>query len=200
MWANGGVGLLWRGHWQDDEKVLISFFIILLEEFAWYVGFCFIKNIKGGAMRRKDRERTEKAFLDQVLAEAEELWVGFNTGGAPYVLPLNFAHVDGSLYLHCAVEGRKLELIRQDPRVGFSTAAGIVIVREKFTTRYRSVCGVGRAVILEDAAERQRALDIISERYQALCPRPASEKMLARTAVIRIDIEEITGKESCGKE
>lgn len=151
-------------------------------------------------MRRNDRERTDKAFMDQVLAEAEELWVGFNTGGAPYVLPLNFAHVDNCLYMHCAVEGRKLDLIRQDPRVGFTTAAGVEIIREKFTTRYRSVCGTGRAVILEDAAEKQKALDAISERYQALCPRPAPEKMLARTLAIRIDIEELTGKECHGKD
>ena len=151
-------------------------------------------------MRRKDRERTDAAFMAQVLAEAEELYVGFNTGGAPYVLPLNFAHVDNALYIHCAVEGRKLDLLRADPRVGFTAAAGVVIVREKFTTRYRSVCGTGRAVIIEEPQAKQRALDSISSRYDALCPRPAPEKMLARTTVIRIDIEELSGKECLGKE
>ena len=150
-------------------------------------------------MRRKDRERTDKVFMDKVLAEAEELWVGFNTGDAPYVLPLNFAHVEGCLYVHCAVEGRKLELIRKDPRVGFTTAAGVQVIRENFSTRYRSVCGTGRAVILDDPEDKRRALDAISERYQALCPRPAPEKMLARTLAIRIDIEELSGKECLGE-
>ena len=150
-------------------------------------------------MRRKDREQNSQAFMAQVLAEAEEICVAFNTGAAPHVLFLNFAHCGNSIYVHCAVEGRKLDCIRKDNRVGFTAAAGVQVIPEKFATRFRSVCGHGRAVLLEEAEARQAALVIIGDRYAAACPRPVPEAMLARTLAIRIDIEEMTGKESLGK-
>lgn len=147
-------------------------------------------------MRRKERERTDRAFMEQVLREADTLWLSMNTGDAPYVIPVNHVFHEGVLYIHCATEGYKLDLIHRNSRVGFAAAVGVEILREKATTGYRSVCGTGQAVLVTGNEEKQAALLAIRDRYNALCHLPASPEKLARTAIIRIDIDGLTGKQA----
>lgn len=119
-----------------------------------------------------------------------------NTGSAPYPLFLHFVHKDGFLYLHCAHEGRKLDLLRADPRVGFTACTEVRVLRETFSTHYRSVCGVGTVEAVTDPAELHAALAAVADKYEAACPRPTPRAMLARMAVLRIRITAITGKHS----
>lgn len=147
-------------------------------------------------MRRKERERTDRAFMEQVLKDADTLWLSLNTEGAPYVIPVNHAVHKGVLYVHCAAEGLKLDLIRRDPRVGFAAAADVRILRERSSTAYRSVCGSGTAVIVDDDEEKQTALAAIRDRYQAMCDLPAPAARLPRIGIIRIVIENLSGKEA----
>ncbi len=146
-------------------------------------------------MRRKELERTDEAFISHVLSTAEDIFIGFSTEGAPYVLPLNHVYADGKLYMHCALEGRKMRCIEQNPQVGFSTAIDVTIVREKSTTIFKSVVGTGRISIVEDTEEKCFALDSIAKRFEARCPVPTPPKSLERVAVLRIDIESVCGKE-----
>lgn len=147
-------------------------------------------------MRRKERERTDRAFMEQVLKDADTLWLSLNTDGAPYVIPVNHALHEGVLYVHCADEGLKLDLIRRDPRVGFAAAADVRILRERSSTAYRSVCGSGTAVLVDDDEEKQKALVAIRDQYQAICDLPAPAARLPKIGIIRIDIERMTGKEA----
>ena len=145
-------------------------------------------------MRRTDRERTDAAFFDEVLAGAEVIFLALQNGDFPYCLPVNFARDGQRLYIHCAHEGLKLDCVRSDPRVAFSCAVDIEIDREKASTYYKSVCGTGRAQVVEDMAEKQHALDCIGSRYAARCPRPTPEATARRVAILRIDILSMTGK------
>lgn len=147
-------------------------------------------------MKRKDRERTDRAFMDQVLLNADILWISLNRDGAPYVIPVNPAFCDGVLYFHCATEGLKLDLLRKDPRIGFATAVGVEIIPEKSTTHYHSISGSGRASLVSSDDEKQKALKSIRDKYQAKCTIPASESRLKQLQIVRIDIEEMTGKEA----
>lgn len=150
-------------------------------------------------MLRKEKERTDTLFLEEVLSQADAVYVGFATEGAPYVLPLNYVYHAGRIFIHCALEGHKLDLVRRNPLVGFSVVAEAEILREKSTTRYRSVCGTGRAFLVEDAAAKQEALRLLAQRYAARCTIPAPEKQLARVAILCIEILEMCGKQSPGK-
>lgn len=143
----------------------------------------------------KGRLRNDPAWLEAFFQRADEIFVSFSGGEFPYVLPLNFVWLNGRIYLHCAFSGRKIDLIRQDGRAGFAAALDVTIVREQSTTWYKSVSGCGRVRIVEDMEEKRRALDALSLRYAARCPRPAPDAMLRRVNVLRIDVEEICGKE-----
>lgn len=126
--------------------------------------------------------------------------------GYPMVKPLNFAYDRGRIYFHTAKEGEKLDDIRRDNRVCFEVDLPIALVKSKGSPcraeyLYRSVIIKGRARIVEDASERMAALMRLMEKYQ---PEGGygefPEEKLKMTGVVRIDIEEMTGKEDLGKD
>jgi nitroimidazol reductase NimA-like FMN-containing flavoprotein (pyridoxamine 5'-phosphate oxidase superfamily) len=148
-------------------------------------------------MRTAKKEITDRAELEEILSRADVLYLALHDTPAPYVIPLTFAYADGALWFHCAREGTKLDLIRRDPRVGFSAVADARVepgaAACDFTARGRSVVGRGTARICADPAERRRGLDALVRRYGRERPdyRPDS---FERTCVVRIGVEELRGK------
>lgn len=145
-------------------------------------------------MRRKDREVSTDEFYEQVFNAAEEIFIAMNDGLYPYGVIMNFARSGNLVYLHAAKEGKKLDCLRKDGHVAFCLGCDIRIDRERNSTYYKSVYGRGIASLVEDSDEKRHALDLISERYKSRCPVPASEEMAARVAIVKIAIEELSGK------
>ncbi len=151
-------------------------------------------------MRRSDRQQN----LDFSLALIDRCShgvVAVSTGTAtPYCLPLSLVRVENRLYFHCAREGRKIQLLRQNPRVcitfvGADTPA--FIPPAMYTSYFQSVIVTGTASEVLDPAEKAAAL-------RALCQKltpdfmdgfdRAIETSLSATAVWGIEMEEIIGK------
>ena len=149
-------------------------------------------------MRKADREIKDKAAILAIMEEAQVCRIGLSDDGLPYIVPLNFGLGENSLYLHCATAGLKLDILRKNDRVCFEMDLLREVVRGGsgcgWTARYESVIGFGRAVIVEVPADKRSALDRIMEHYGAEGPFSYPDETLARTAVIRIGIESITGK------
>lgn len=145
-------------------------------------------------MRRKDRQREDREFFEDALARASEMFLALHDGQFPYCLPFNFAAEDGFIYIHSALSGKKMDLIRQNPHTGFALAVDVLINRELSTTYYKSICGCGIAEILEDEEEKAHALDLLGRKYKARCDVPASLASVRRTAIIRIRIVQLSGK------
>jgi len=149
-------------------------------------------------MRRADREIKDAMAVRAIMEEALVCRIGLSDDGMPYVVPMNFGLGENCLYVHCATEGRKLDILRKNDRVCFE----MDLLREikpgeescGWGARYESVIGFGRAVIVEAPAEKRAALDRIMEHYDAEGPFSYPDETLAKTAVIRIDIESVTGK------
>lgn len=156
-------------------------------------------------MRKKEREITDPAEIRDVLARAVVLRLGLYDGKTPYVVPVNFGF-DGekALFIHSGYEGWKMDIIKKHPRVCFEAEADVAVVPPArpenhcgFSMAYRSVIGFGTAVIIEDPAQKADALKTI---VRHLSPERASEDIVfpegtvEATAVVRIDIESMTGK------
>ena len=147
-------------------------------------------------MRRKDRER-DRAFALEVIDRCEYGVVALQ-GEEPYCLPLSLVRVGEALYFHCALEGKKLDLLRRDSRVWVSFVGSNVAATDKFTTYFQSAMVSGRAEEVTDEGEKIMALRALSEK---LTPSNmgafdrAIAKSLAVTGVWKIQMEEITGKE-----
>lgn len=137
--------------------------------------------------------------MEAILAVATVCRLAMLDGDMPYVVALNFVHADGAIYFHSALSGRKLDLIVRNPNVCMETDVGAEFVPGdvpcKCGMHYRSVIVAGMAFLVNDHAEKLRALRAIAEKYVGrhdAIPDAAVE----RTAVIRMDIRSMTGKQS----
>jgi nitroimidazol reductase NimA-like FMN-containing flavoprotein (pyridoxamine 5'-phosphate oxidase superfamily) len=149
-------------------------------------------------MRRANREISDQSAIRALMEEALVCRIGFCDDGTPYVVPMNFGLGENCLFFHCAAEGRKLDILRQNDRVCFE----IDFLREikqgpascGWGARYESVIGFGRAILVDDPAGKRFALDRIMDHYRAQGPHTYLDDILAKTAIIRIEIESLTGK------
>ncbi len=148
-------------------------------------------------LRRKDREKDEDFALDVLQRCSFATLAMTQQDGTPYCIPISPALVGRSLYFHCAHHGMKTDALRARPEVCVSAACDVTPVPEELTTEYASAVAFGCASEVIDDAEKVAALRAICERYAAsnLEAFPdAIERSLARTAIWRVDIENITGK------
>jgi nitroimidazol reductase NimA-like FMN-containing flavoprotein (pyridoxamine 5'-phosphate oxidase superfamily) len=150
------------------------------------------------AMRKMDREIRGEAEIREIMEEALVCRIGLSDAGSPYVVPMNFGLGDRCLYLHCAAQGRMLEILRSNNRVCFEMDLLREIKEEEtacgWSAGYQSVIGFGRAIIVEDTEEKRSGLDRIMKHYRARGPFDYPDEILAKTVIIRIDIESISGK------
>jgi nitroimidazol reductase NimA-like FMN-containing flavoprotein (pyridoxamine 5'-phosphate oxidase superfamily) len=150
-------------------------------------------------MRRAEREIKDQSAVGAILRQATVCRLAMCNGNVPYVVPLNFGYEDGRLYFHSALEGRKIDTIRANPNVCFEVDVDQELVPGKvpcdWTVRYRSVIGFGRARILEDVEDKRKALGVILSHY-AQGPFEYREGAIEKVAVVEVEIETLTGKQS----
>lgn len=149
-------------------------------------------------MRRQDRSVTlERAF--EILKEADYGTLTlFGDDGYPYGVPVNHVVVDNAIYFHAATEGKKLDSIHKNNRVGFTAVAYDELVPEKLSTKYASVIVMGTASIADDSEKRKALVEIMKRfapDYMKLGEK-SSNSSFGRTAIIKITIDHITGKEN----
>lgn len=152
-------------------------------------------------MRRKDKKIQARDEIVEIIEKATVCRLGLCRDNIPYVVPLNYGYRDGCLYLHCAKEGRKMDMIRANPHVCFEIDTDVEVIRAEqpcdWGMKFASVIGFGTASVLEEPEEKKGGLDAIMEHYSATpAVRSYSESILKHTAVIRVEVEEMTGKRS----
>lgn len=150
-------------------------------------------------MRRKDKEVTSRDWMAEVLEKG--VWIQLamaDKEGQPYVVPLNYGFGEDFIIVHGAREGKKIDMLKENSKVAFNVAIDTEVVRNEdnpseFSMKYRSVSGLGTASFIEDIEEKRGALKILMDHYRG--PKePMTEGMLKATAVIKIQITELTGK------
>ncbi|HYQ47965.1 MAG TPA: pyridoxamine 5'-phosphate oxidase family protein [Thermodesulfovibrionales bacterium] len=156
-------------------------------------------------MRRSNKEIKDQSVIIGLLNTCPVGRLGtIGEDGYPMVKPLNFVYAGGKIYFHTAREGEKMEHIARNNRVCFEADLPIAFVRAKDDPcrsgyLYRSVIIMGRAQVVQDRDEQIFGLQCLMRKYQ---PEGGygdfSEEKLKITGVVRIDIEEMTGKEDLG--
>lgn len=151
-------------------------------------------------MRRAEREITDHAQIEEILACAQVCHLALFDGDWPYLVPLSYGYRDGVIYLHSAPAGLKIELLRRNPQVCFEVETDVALLPAEsacgFGMRYRSVIGRGVARLISDPEAKAAALDIIMAHYGKPGPHPYDRATLERTAIIAIDIVVLSGKQA----
>lgn len=121
--------------------------------------------------------------------------------GAPYVVSVNYVYHNRTIYFHSALTGKKLDNIAHEPRVCFEVHEfdGVVSSNKAdgFGTRYRSVIVYGKARQIVDPKLKFEVLMALTTKYADGKPfDPPTEKCVDATAVVEIEIDEMTGKKN----
>ncbi len=150
-------------------------------------------------MRRQEGEITSPDVVRSILHRGRLLYLAMVDEGRPYVLPLSYGYDGTSIYLHCAPEGRKLDILRHFPHVCFTISVDEELVRGDrpcdCSFCYRSVIGEGTVHFVEGEDEKRRGLDALMGQYGGEGGEYPAES-LARTTILRIDVASLSGKQS----
>lgn len=153
-----------------------------------------------GLTKRESRV-TDPTEIIRILDTAKVLHLGLAVDNEPYVVPMNYGYTmeDGrlTLYLHSAVKGKKLDMLRANSKVFFEIDCDRMPFEGRVPCQYgmvySSVMGRGSAAIVEDVEEKMQAMSILMK-TQTGKDFTFNERLVSIVTVIRIDVTEYTAK------
>lgn len=152
-------------------------------------------------MTRRELEITAPEQILEILDKSKVLHLGLVDDGMPYVVPMNYGYAmeDGKLtiYLHGATQGYKLDVMRKNPVCCFEMECEVVPFEGKiacqYGTAYYSLMGRGEITIVEDAAEKIKAMSLLMK-TQTGKDFTFNERLVSIVSVMRIDVSVYTAK------
>ena len=152
-------------------------------------------------LTKRERQVTDLEQIIRILDTAKVLNLGLSVNDEPYVVPMNYGYrmEDGklTLYLHSAVKGKKLDMIRANPKVFFSMDCDRMPFEGRVPCQYglvySSIMGRGTAAIVEDVEEKKQAMSILMK-TQTGKDFTFEDRLVTIVTVIRIDVAEYTAK------
>lgn len=152
-------------------------------------------------MTKRELQITDPQEIRQILDTAQVLHLGLAVNNEPYVVPMNYGWCmeEGKLviYMHSAVKGKKLDMLRQNNRVFFEMDCNRIPFEGKLPCQYglsyASVMGRGEARIVEDVEEKKKAMTILMK-TQTGKDFTFDDRLVSIVAVIRVDVSEYTAK------
>ena len=152
-------------------------------------------------MTKRERQITDEAQIRAILDTAKVLHLGLAVDNEPYVVPLNYGYImeEGKLviYLHSAQRGKKLDMLRANPKVFFEMDCDRMPFESKLPCQYgmvySSIMGQGVATIVEDVEEKKRAMTILMK-TQTGKDFEFNDRLVSMVAVVRVDVSEYTAK------
>ena len=152
-------------------------------------------------MRRRDREVTELNEIIHILDSGKVLHLGLVDQGKPYIVPVNYGYVMENdkpvFYVHGALEGRKLDIIRNNSDCCVQIECDVQPFSGKVACQYGcsyySFDGFGTAEIVEAPQEKIKAMSALMK-IQTGKDFEFNERLVSIVSVIRIECDYYTAK------
>jgi len=153
--------------------------------------------------RLPERAAYDRATVHAILDEGFICHVGFVVDGQPYVVPTGYARVGETVYLHGSTGSRLGLRPGMDVCVTVTLLDGLVLARSAFhhSMNYRSVMAIGRTRPVTDPGRKDAALRALVDHIvpgRSAAVRGADRRELAATAVLALDLEEVSAKVRTG--
>ncbi len=149
-------------------------------------------------VRRQDRLLDEQRARELLTNCEFGVLSMIATNGLPYAVPINFVwNGENSIYVHCALEGKKIDALSKNPTVSFCIVGRVNLLPSKFTTEYESVMMQGKAELDISDIEKNKAIGLLLKKLSpndVMIGMKYAEKSFHRTKIIRIDFTEFSGK------
>ncbi len=158
--------------------------------------------------RHRERAHYDRPTVHGILDEALICHVGYLNAGQPVVLPTTHVRLDETLYLHGSSGSGPMLAATESPDglpicVTATLVDGLVLARAAMhhSLEFRSVVAVGNARLVQDRGEKLRALAALLNHVasgRAADSRPPNPRELAATAVLALDLVEVSAKVRTG--
>ncbi len=153
-------------------------------------------------MRRKDREVSDINEQLGILERCDIVRLGLLDGGQPYIVPLNFGFdVLGdkiTLYFHSAREGRKVDIMKTNPKVCFQCDCSMTLIKGAapcaWSAEYESLMGLGEIIFIERPDEKRLAMDAIMRKYGYEGTPGYNEAVFEKALLYKLEVLEMSGK------
>jgi len=156
-------------------------------------------------VREAHRAVYDRECIYKILDEALVCHVGFAVEGQPFVIPTMFARIGDYIYFHGSAASRMLRNLAGGAPVCVTVTLtdGLILARSVFnhSMNYRSVVALGHAKLIDDPAEKLRALQAFTEK---LIPgrwndaRQPNERELKASSILELPLTEISAKVRTG--
>ena len=152
-------------------------------------------------LTKRERLVTDPEQILHILDTGKVLHLGLSVNDEPYVVPMNYGYTmeDGklTLYLHSAVRGKKLDMIRANSKVFFEIDCDRMPFEGRVPCQYgmvySSIMGRGTAALVEDVEAKKQAMTILMK-TQTGKDFSFNDRLVSIVTVIRIDVAEYTAK------
>ena len=150
-------------------------------------------------MRRSDREITDVKLIEAFIAKEQIMRIAFYDNGEIYIVPVNYGYTNDSgqfaFYFHGAKAGRKYELSKGSPNIGFEIDGNYELLEADiacdFSAKFQSVVGTGKISIVEDREEKLKGLNFLMRQTSDNAEWQYSEEMINAVAVYKVDVNKI---------
>lgn len=123
-----------------------------------------------------------------------------SSDNTPYVVPVHFVYFNDKIYIHGLPSGEKISNIKHNANVCFTVYEMDCLLLDNenkpcdTNTKYQSVVAKGEAILLEDITIKRGILNKIVKKYTPHLNSELPENMVKGTAVIELNVTQITGK------
>jgi nitroimidazol reductase NimA-like FMN-containing flavoprotein (pyridoxamine 5'-phosphate oxidase superfamily) len=112
-------------------------------------------------MRRKEKQITERKEMDDIINASPVCRMAMAHGNEPYLVPLAFGYDGNAVYIHTAIQGKKIEIIEANPRVCIEFEHKVQVMKNdnqacKWSFSFQSVIGFGTISELRDPHQKIR--------------------------------------------
>ncbi|HRI48027.1 MAG TPA: pyridoxamine 5'-phosphate oxidase family protein [Ignavibacteriaceae bacterium] len=155
-------------------------------------------NYSNESVRRQDRLLTENdAKLLLKNGEYGVLSI-IDDNGNPYGVPISYAWDEkDSIYLHSALEGKKISNLKKNPNVSFTIVGMTNVLQKKFSTEYESIILECKASLNLSIEEKMKGLILLVEKYSPNdieSGKKYAENVIDETEVIKLLVLNWSGK------
>jgi hypothetical protein len=149
-----------------------------------------------------ERKITDPESIEAWIAQEQIIRVAFYDEGEIYIVPVNYGYLceNGkyTFYFHGAKAGRKYELSKREPCVGFEIDGNYKLLERAcacdFSAAFQSVIGTGTLHLVKDIEEKIRGLQAMMRQATQKSEWNYSAKMLEAVAVFRLDVDTMVCK------
>lgn len=147
-------------------------------------------------MRKSAREIFDQEIIDILNKGEYGVLATVGENGYAYATPLSYVYFNKAVYFHCALEGSKLDNIRNNDKVSFCVVGNTKVLSKEFSTEYESVIVFGRAAEVQEEEKKEVLLAIVNKYSKGFENEGIAyiNRAVNKTCVVKIQVDNITGK------